>query len=170
MKIRSEAPKDYPEIYQINCAAFDSNMEAELVNALRKSGAALVSLVAEENGTLLGSVHFSPVFIEHNPQEVPIAGLAPLAVLPAYHGKGIGGKLIRAGLEKCHALGIQAVVVLGDPKYFQRFGFSRADGFRLFCEYTSPPESFMALELVAGALKSCNGMVKYHSVFHDVEN
>jgi putative acetyltransferase len=169
MIIRSEEPRDYPEIYQINCAAFDGNTEAELVNALRKAGVALVSLVAEENETLVGHILFSPVTIEHNPQEISAAGLAPLAVLPTFHGKGIGGKLITSGLDKCRALGIQAAVVLGDPAYFQRYGFSRANGFQLLCEYDAPPDCFMALELSPAALHNCSGKVKYHPVFHEVE-
>jgi putative acetyltransferase len=170
MIIRDEEPRDYPEIYQINCAAFDSNTEAELVNALRKAGGSLVSLVAEENGTLLGHIMFSPVTIEHNPQDILAAGLAPLAVLPAFHGKGVGGELINTGLEKCRVSGIQAAVVLGDPTYFQRFGFSRADGFQLLCEYDTPPDCFMALELIPGVLSACTGKVKYHPVFHEVES
>ncbi len=169
MIIRDEKPKDYSEIYQINCAAFDSNIEAELVNELRKAGAARISLVAEESGTLLGHILFSPVTIEHNPEDVSIAGLAPLAVLPAFHGKGIGGKLIKTGLEKCRTAGFKAVMVLGEPAYYQRFGFSRADGHHLLCEYDAPPECFMALELDPGVLSSCSGMVKYHPVFHIVE-
>lgn len=170
MIIRNEEARDYPEIYQINCAAFDGNTEAELVSALRKAGVALVSLVAEENETLLGHILFSPVTIEHNPQRISAAGLAPLAVLPAFHGKGIGGKLIASGLDKCRALGIQAVVVLGDPAYFQQFGFSRADGFQLLCEYDAPPECFMALEISPAALLDSSGKVKYHPVFHAVED
>lgn len=169
MNIRNEESRDYTEIYQINCAAFNSGIEAELVNALRKSGITLVSLVAEEKGTLLGHILFSPVTIEHNPQGISAAGLAPLAVLPAFHGKGIGGKLITAGLDKCRALGVQAAVVLGDPAYFQRFGFSRADGFQLLCEYDAPPDCFMALEILPGALANCSGKVKYHPIFHEVE-
>jgi putative acetyltransferase len=91
-----------------------------------------------------------------------------MAVLPAQQGRGIGSALVRTGLERCRALGFRIVVVLGHPRYYPRFGFQPADAFGLSCEYDSPPEAFMALEIEAGALTGLKGTVRYHPAFGQV--
>ena len=76
--------------------------------------------------------------------------------------------MIRAGLDECRARGYAAVVVLGHPEYYPRFGFVPAHTFGLSCEFPSPPEAFMAIELDAGALAGITGMVRYRSEFSAV--
>lgn len=98
-----------------------------------------------------------------------ILGLAPVAVMPEYQGKGIGSSLIRQGLKECAQLGTQAIVVLGAPEYYRRFGFKSAKEQGLKCEYDVPDEAFMVLELVQGVLKNCAGIVKYCPEFSMVE-
>lgn len=98
-----------------------------------------------------------------------ILGLAPVAVLPDYQRQGIGSLLIGQGLKECARLGCKAVVVLGDPEYYSRFGLTPAQEKGLRCEYTVPDEAFMVLELKSGALEGCVGTVKYRSEFNQLE-
>ena len=95
-------------------------------------------------------------------------GLGPMAVAPGCQRKGIGSALVRAGLIACTERGFRAVVVLGHPKYYPRFGFSESKRFGIKSEYDVLDEVFMALELVPGALSSASGIVRYHEAFGDV--
>ncbi|WP_445173053.1 GNAT family N-acetyltransferase [Microcoleus sp.] len=94
-----------------------------------------------------------------------ILGLAPVAVLPKYQRQGIGTRMIREGLKECGRSGFPAVVVLGHPDFYSRFGFIPASRKSLGCEYDVPDEAFMVLELESGALQDCSGTVKYRSEF-----
>jgi putative acetyltransferase len=125
-----------------------------------------VSLVALCDGALVGHIFFSPVTIAAAPVELVPMGLAPVGVLPAYQRAGIGGALVRAGLAACRALGARAVVVLGHPSYYPRFGFVPARRFGLHCEYVPPDDdAFMARELQPGALAGVTGVVRYAPAF-----
>jgi putative acetyltransferase len=95
-------------------------------------------------------------------------GLAPMAVLPARQRQGIGSALVRDGLGRCRELGYEAVVVLGHPGYYPRFGFVPASRFGIGCEYDVPAEVFMALELVPGALRGKPGTIRYHPAFAEL--
>jgi putative acetyltransferase len=94
-------------------------------------------------------------------------GLAPVAVLPEFQRQGIGSQLIRDGLERCKQAGYDAVVVLGDPAYYFRFGFTRAADSGLHNEYGVHDE-FMVVALHEGALRGASGMVKYLPEFAEV--
>jgi putative acetyltransferase len=97
-----------------------------------------------------------------------VAGLGPMAVLPDRQRRGIGSRLVRAGLDACRHLGYEAVVVVGHPAYYPRFGFSRAGAFGLRFESAEvPDEAFMALELRPGALAG-GGRVLYLPEFSKV--
>lgn len=96
-------------------------------------------------------------------------GLAPMAVLPEYQNKGIGSALVRAGLEQCRNLGFAAVIVLGHPEYYPRFGFKPAAGFGIDSKYDIPEEVFMAIELEPGALSDLSGRAQYHEAFDSLE-
>jgi len=89
---------------------------------------------------------FSPVPMVGRP-EFRLMGLAPMAVSPPYRNKGAGCALVRTGLHRCAQLGFGAVVVLGHPAYYPRFGFQPADRFGICCEYEAPADAFMTLEL-----------------------
>jgi putative acetyltransferase len=91
-----------------------------------------------------------------------------MAVHPDHQRSGIGGQLIRAGLEECRRNGYAAVVVLGHPEYYPKFGFEPAHTFGVTCEFPSPPEAFMAIELEAGALSGIRGLVRYLPQFAEV--
>lgn len=97
-----------------------------------------------------------------------IMGLAPMAVVPEHQRKGIGSALVHAGLEQCRQLGFGAVVVLGHPDYYPRFGFSSSTCFGIGCEYEVQAEVFMVLELQQRFLAGASGKIKYHGAFKDV--
>jgi putative acetyltransferase len=165
MVIRPERIEDIEKIGSIHVEAFDTEAEANLVEALRDSGIPLISLVAEEDGELVGHILFSPTTLEQGTSRTSIAGLAPMAVLPAWQNKGIGAMLVEAGLAYCRNAGYAAVVVLGHPNYYPRFGFVPSISYGITSEYDVPPEVFMVKELKEGALANCNGIVKYHKAF-----
>lgn len=167
MRIRPELPTDAAAVRAVNQAAFETNAEADLVEALHEQASPLISLVADDSGSIVGHILFSPAALLSHP-EVKIMGLAPMAVLPALQRRGIGSALVRAGLEACKQVGFAAIVVLGHANYYPRFGFQPASRFALGCEYDVPDDVFMALELEPGILTGKTGTVRYHPAFANV--
>jgi len=165
MIIRPENTDDIKRIREINTSAFGEVSEADLVDALRESGVPIISLVAEEDKTVIGHIMFSPVTINNGCSAISVAGLAPMAVLPEFQRKGVGSMLVKEGLKHCKQTGYSAVVVLGHPEYYPRFGFLPSVIYGIKSEYDVPENVFMILELSDGALKDCHGTVKYHEVF-----
>ena len=166
--IRAEQAGDVDAVRRVNELAFGRPEEAALVDALRRAADPHISLVAADGGRVVGHVFFSPVSIEPGDSSVAAMGLAPMAVLPEYQRRGVGSLLVREGLEECRRAGCVAVVVLGHPEYYPRFGFVPASRFGLRSEYPAPDEAFMALELAPGALAGRRGLVKYRPEFGEV--
>jgi putative acetyltransferase len=167
MLIRGEEQRDWAAVRAVNVSAFETPAEANLVDDLREHATPLVSLVAEDSGAIVGHIMFSPVSLAGHPA-LRIMGLAPMAVAPEHQRKGIGSALVRAGLEQCRQLGFGAVVVLGHPAYYPRFGFSPSARFGIGCEYDVPEDVFMVVELRAGFLRGASGKVAYHAAFSNV--
>lgn len=158
--IRSEQPKDIPTIHALNASAFPTDSEARLVDILRANGKAIYSfVVVNEQDEVLGHVLYSPVT---TPLPSNGLGLAPVAVKPEFQNQGIGSKLIRASLIEVKADGYNFVVLLGDPDYYQRFGFQTASTFGLQNEY-GVDEEFMILNLSGRELP--RGLVRYVEEF-----
>lgn len=168
IEIRSEQPGDAAAIYQVNHKAFGRPGEADLVDLLRQRDAATLSLVAVADGCIVGHVLFTPVTIEREHSHIPVIGLGPVAVLPSYQRQGIGSALIRAGLERCRDAGHGAVVVLGSPAYYPRFGFKQAHRYGVRFEQDVPQDAFMLLELRPGALEGLSGIARYQPEFSRV--
>jgi putative acetyltransferase len=164
MVIRPEEEMDYHAIWNVNRLAFGGQTEeAKLVDDLRAEGYKRLSLVAEDDGTIVGHVLFSDLAIETRDAVVDALALAPLAVAPSHQGQGIGSALVREGLRLCAEQGHRIVVVVGHPAYYRRFGFSAQLAERLASPYAGP--EFMALELVLGALDGVSGKVAYPPPF-----
>lgn len=164
--VRAESPRDNAAVCQVNRAAFVRPDEAALVDALREAGVSLVSMVAVGDGAVVGHVLFSPVSVEsESPNGLRAVGLAPLAVLPACQGRGIGSDLVEGGIEECRRRGYDAIFVLGDPSYYRRFGFVPAAARGLRCEFPAPEEAFMMAESSPGALNGARGLVRYRTEF-----
>ena len=169
--IRSFGLADAGAVREVHLEAFAGREnEARLVESLHAASAAPVSLVAvdEASGGVVGHVLFSPVEIRDGRESIRAVGLAPVGVLPGYQGKGVGSRLIRAGLEACRKSGYDAVVLLGEPGYYSRFGFDRASDYGLSNEY-GVDEYFMAVELRSGALDGAGGNVRYRPEFDQVD-
>jgi putative acetyltransferase len=133
-EIRNEETKDLDQVRQILNAAFPTDAESKLVDALRTNGKAIISLVAVKGDQVRGHILFSPVTTTPQSQEKGI-GLAPVAVHPDVQSRGMGSQLIRTGLRRCRTLEYDYCVVLGNPKYYQRFGFEKASNFGFQNEY-----------------------------------
>ena len=169
IEIRAEAREHVLAVRHLHEQAFGGRPnEARLVELLRAAGKAVASLVAVEAMQVVGHVLFSPVTLDPLQAGFNGVGLAPVAVSPAHQRRGLGSRLIRAGLAQCRQVGYGVVVVLGDPRYYARFGFTRASDFGLGNEYHAD-EHFMALELKEGALRSLRGMVKYAPEFKEAD-
>jgi putative acetyltransferase len=161
--VRAETPEDREAVAEVHRKAFGREDEARLVDALRDSGHVRLSLVAEEGGRVAGHVLFSDLRIVTPAGAQHALALAPLAVLPSRQRQGIGSRLVREGLRACAGAGHCIVVVLGHPGYYPRFGFSARLAERLQAPFSGP--SFMALELVPGALADVAGQVHYPPPF-----
>ena len=168
MNIREEVASDIDKIWEVNSEAFETETEANLVNALRNSGCTYLSLVAEIDNKVVGHILFTPVELSGNENKLKLMGLAPMAVFSQYQSKGISSQLVQAGLEHCQTLGYDAVVVLGHPNYYPKFGFSPSVKYGIKSEYEVPDEVFMILELTPGSLKNHEGVIKYHEAFNSV--
>jgi putative acetyltransferase len=164
MHVRPELSADVLAVHELNRAAFGGADEAQIVDALRGAVAPLVSLVAESDGTVAGHILFSPVTLAAAPHPL-VMGLAPMAVRPGHQRSGVGSALVRAGLDACRAVRAVAVVLVGHPTYYPRFGFVPASRFGLSCEYDVPDDVFMALELAPGSLAGHGGPVRFHPAF-----
>jgi putative acetyltransferase len=162
--IRNEGIADIEAIRRVNEAAFGQPDEARLVDALREQATPFFSLVAEDGGAVVGHICFTPVEVG----DTVILGLAPMAVSPERQNQGIGTRLVEAGLRECRRAGFGAVVVLGHPQYYPRFGFEPAAPKGLRSEYDVPDDVFMLLELVPGAAAELKGTARYHRAFRDL--
>ena len=164
--IRPKRDEDVAAIRQVHLTAFPTPAEADLVGRLRANGTAVIELVALDGDSIVGHILFSPVALE------PLAGtlglgLAPLAVMPDHEKHGVGRRLIQNGLAASHKWGAGFVVVVGDPRYYGRFGFEPAEKYHLRSEYGAG-DSFMVFKLESGALPPPETLIKYAPEFSDL--
>ena len=143
--VRDQTEADFAAVHELVIAAFKTlpvacGREQFVMDALWRTGAATVALVAEDAGAIVGQAAFSKVTV--GGADVGWHGCGPVAVLPARHKQGIGSALMRAGLERLRVLGSRGCVVVGDPNYYPRFGFANTDA---MFEPGVPPEVFMAI-------------------------
>ena len=138
MIIRSASAGDAAAIAGVHRAAFPGENEARLVAALHADGDVLASLVADDAGAVAGHVLFSRMTAYAAGLPISAASLGPVAVMPQRQHQGIGGQLIDAGLEALADLGIELVFVLGDPRYYRRFGFDTETAAPFESPYAGP--------------------------------
>ena len=163
IEIRHEQQQDIQTIEALTQAAFlneqhSSHTEQFIVNQLRKDGQLTISLVALEQGVVVGHVAVSPVRISSG--ETDWYGLGPISVWPEQQGQGIGSQLMNAALEQLKQLGAKGCVLLGDPEYYHRFGFKSYPDLIL---PDVPPMYFQAISFVNDIPK---GSVSYHEAFN----
>jgi putative acetyltransferase len=162
--IRPEQPGDTTAIGELLDAAFSGPVEARLVERLRATGNLPLALVAVQSKAIVGYAGWPRLSIETAQGTHPAVGLAPLAVSPPLQGGGVGSALTNAGLTQLRERGESLVFVLGDPAYYQRFGFS-LEAARAY-ESIYAGDHFMALQLAAHAPKT--GFVRYPAPFHSL--
>ena len=162
--IRPEITEDQQSIWNINQAAFEGDVEANLVDALRDEGFVEVSLVAESEREIVGHILFSRVAIVTDSSRIDALSLAPMAVLPSHQRRGIGTKLVESGLAACREQGHKIVTVLGHPEFYPRFGFSAEMAQKIESPFGGG-EAWMALELSPDALRGIEGRIEFSPPF-----
>ncbi len=147
-RVRAEGPGDVAGIRQVHTAAFGRDDEADLVDALRGSETWVpaLSLVAEEDGAVVGHVLLSRARLDSGGE---VFALAPVGVLPHLQRRRVGTLLLDEGLRRAAETDALAVVVLGDPDYYVRFGFEPAREFGIRAPFPVPVEAFQAIPLPA---------------------
>jgi putative acetyltransferase len=164
--IRAERGSDIATIHAVEASAFGREDEAVLVDALRELNQDFISLVASLENEIAGHICFSPVTIEGSASDGVVLALAPLAVLPEHRRRGIGSMLVQYGLQECRRRNVDAVFVVGDPRYYSRFGFRTAAEINVRCEFDVPDNAFKVFEFREGRLS--RGVLRYSQPFHQV--
>ncbi|XWK89765.1 MAG: N-acetyltransferase [Phormidium sp.] len=162
MIIRNETDTDIEVITEVTIAAFknhpiSNHTEQFIIHALRAAGALTISLVAEIDRKVVGHIAFSPVTISDDTADW--YGLGPISVLPDYQRQGIGKALINEGLSLLKNMGAQGCALVGDPNYYQRFGFKNYP--ELIYEGI-PQEFFLILPFTQ---KIPKGVIVFHDGF-----
>jgi len=162
MIIRNEKTSDIDAISKVTALAFQNlamsrHTEQFIINALRAAGALTISLVAEVDGRVAGHIALSPVTISDGSRNW--YGLGPISVLPEYQKQGIGHSLVREGLALLTARSGEGCALVGDPNYYERFGFKNIPD--LIYEGI-PREFFLVLPL---GKKTPRGAVVFHEAF-----
>lgn len=166
MLVRPENERDHAAISDLVYAAFLNHpvhapgalpTEHAIVNGLRASGALSLSLVAEENGNIVGHIAFSEVLIDG--EHLGWYGLGPVAARPGCQRRGVGSALINQGIGALRERGARGIALVGDPGYYVRFGF--APDPELVLEGV-PPEYFLVLPL---STPKAAGKVLFHNAF-----
>jgi putative acetyltransferase len=172
MFVRRETPEDRAAVHTVHSAAFRREpgvtpVEAPLVDELRADGDLIgaLSFVAVRDGEVVGHVCCSAARLGGGTGGTGGAvGLGPLGVLPAHHGDGVGSALVHTVLGAADALGHGVVVLLGDPRYYARFGFVLAAELGITPPEPRWAEHFQARPL-AGYASTQTGAFTYAPAF-----
>lgn len=161
--IRPEKETDYALLDALHSQAFGAEGEANLVRNLRQGAffTPSLSVVAEEDGRIIGHALFSDIVLTGSAGPVKTAALAPVAVLPEKQNQGVGTRLIETGLKAAAKAGYQCVLVLGEPGYYSRFGFDVNLAGKIQSPYAGP--YFMALEIKSGILETQRDLTAIYS-------
>jgi putative acetyltransferase len=165
--VRPETPADRDAIARVVRDAFGGEDEVRLVLTLRDAGHLLLSMVAEEDGEIVGHIAYSPMTVDSDTDTYAAICLAPLAVVSSRQKQGVGSALMQASLEELRSTVDSAVFLLGHPSYYPRFGFRPAREFDV--HYQDDRDAFMALELRPGALDHVTGTAHFAPEFAPFE-
>ncbi|WP_138467429.1 GNAT family N-acetyltransferase [Poseidonocella sp. HB161398] len=160
LEIRTAEPADHTEISVLLVSTFGQNNEHRLIESLRKSGQIALELVAVLDGRIVGHVCFSKF-------DVPADwwALAPVSVTTSQQSRGIGSELVRFGLDRARQMGCRAVVVVGNPVYYRRFGFVFDGPAQLSSPY---PEQYTGLYPIDPSTASASVALRYPQAFEEV--
>ena len=157
--IREAQDPDLEEIFNLIHTSFANKAESDLVRQLILDKDLLINLIFESSDTILGNVVVSKVTMEPD-IGLFCGGVAPLSVLPEHQSYGIGSKLIKAAIKNSEKMEMDALFLLGDPNYYERFGFNVSN---LKSGYM--PEHFQELELTKDCLVNVESEVIYANAF-----
>ena len=163
--IRDEAESDAAAVRALLMAAFESPVEAGIVDALRLACSDRISLVAEDGGEVAGHILFTPVDLATTAGVVRGYGLAPLAVRPDRQRRGIGSRLVHAGLARVREAGAPFVIVIGHPDYYPRFGFAPASRHGVRCQWPDIPDAAVMLLVLDPTRTPFEGEARYRPEF-----
>jgi len=164
--VRPETAEDIRAIDVVHISAFGGEAEAQLVSALRGSATynRELSLVAELGGRIVGHVLLTRVPLRKDGAEKNVLALGPMSVVPSQSHRGIGSELINASIKLAKDKGYGAIVVLGHPEYYKRFGFVQARDLQVSCNLPAPEDALTVMEIVAANLAG-GGHVEYPEPF-----
>ena len=160
MMIRDETPHDRAAVFQAVASAFAQSAEAELVEKLGRAGDSVISLVAEDAGRIIGHILLSRMVAPF-----PALALAPISVIPARQRRGVGSALVNGAIDRARSQDWSAIFVLGDPDYYQRFGFDKDAANRFTSPYAG--EHFMMLAL-SSAPRAASGVLRHAPAFAEL--
>ena len=164
--VRPETAEDIRAIDVVHISAFGGEAEAQLVSALRESSTynRELSQVAELGGRIVGHVLLTRVPLRKDGEEKHVLALGPMSVVPSQSHRGIGSELINASIKLAKEKGYGAIVVLGHPEYYKRFGFVQAREHHVSCNLPAPEDALTVMEIVEGNLAG-GGHVEYPEPF-----
>ena len=164
--VRPETAEDIRAIDVVHISAFGGEAEAQLVSALRESTTynRELSQVAELGGRIVGHVMLTRVPLRKDGEEKHVLALGPMSVVPSQSHRGIGSELINASISLAKEKGYGAIVVLGHPEYYKRFGFVQARELQVSCNLPAPEDALTVMEIVEGNLAG-GGHVEYPEPF-----
>lgn len=172
--IRQETSFDHDVVFSLVEKAFrgvkhSDNREHFLVERLRRSEVFIpeLSLVAEVGNEIVGHILLTKIKIENDTPTFDSLALAPVSVLPEFQGKGVGGKLIADAHDRAKELGYASIILLGEPKYYSRFGYVPAKTYNIYLPFEGVEEFSMAIELTENALQNVSGTVAYPKEFYE---
>jgi len=168
MLIRPERPNEFPEIHEMVRVAFatakvSQGDEQDFVDRLRASPGYVpaLALVAQDEGGLIGHIMLTQTKVTTADGRREVLLLAPVCVALERRGRGIGAKLIGEALRRARERGHGAVVLVGDPAYYSRFGFGPSSRYGIANANGIPERNVMALELLPGGLANAAGSILF---------
>jgi predicted N-acetyltransferase YhbS len=140
-----------------------------VVHKLRETTAFVgeLDLVACEGKRIVGNIMYSRARVLGSGGEIrEVLCLGPISVLPEHQGRGIGGRLIEESLARAREIGFAGVFLMGNPAYYSRFGFKKAEEFGVLYSDGKSYDHFMGLELAPNRLKGLSGNFFEDGCFH----
>jgi putative acetyltransferase len=162
VRIRLEQSADREASLDVERSAFDTEEEPAIVEAVRDLEGSF-ALVAEEDGRMVGHVQFSRAWIG----DTHVPALGPIGVRPDRQGNGIGSALIVAGLREGRERAEPAVILLGSPRFYPRFGFEPGSAFGLRNPFADLPEEDFMVAQLDDRVGSMSGVVRWHPSFEE---